>query len=124
MSRNTLVLLLCSLVSIAHATITVGERHFQSMPAVFGKPFSIGGSYDTAHLQILEDNPFLCEPGLNSLNERHLKRGHKTANETNHILPPDGLPGTKNGVYYTCYTYHIILSLLYYSRGVGQSRSM
>lgn len=85
-----LILLSCSLTSLVNATITVGDKHFQSMPAVFGKPFSLVGSYDTAHLQLIEDNPFLCQTNnLDSLNERHLRAN----NETTHIVPTDGLPG-------------------------------
>lgn len=83
---DTLVLLCSLMLAVVDATITVGERHFQSMPAVFGKPFSLVGDYDTAHLQLLGENPFLCQRAPE--NERHLR----TKNETNHIIPTDGIP--------------------------------
>jgi hypothetical protein len=88
MWRLISVLFACSFLFIrVEATITIGERHFQSMPAVFGKPFSLVGSYDTAHLQLLQaDNPFLCQRAPE--NERHLR----TVNVTQHIIPTDGLP--------------------------------
>ena len=90
-----IVLLCCFVLLVVDATITVGDKHYPSMPAVFGKPFSIVGDDDKAHLQILERNPFLCQgPGLSSLNERHLKRHGVEKNETNRIIvPTDGLPG-------------------------------
>jgi hypothetical protein len=83
-----LLVLQCSFLSIAvEATITIGERNFQSMPAVFGKPFSLVGSYDPAHLQLLQaDDQFLCHRAPE--NERHLR----ATDTTNHIVPTDGLP--------------------------------
>ena len=86
--------LYCLLPTI-EATIIVGDHHFTSMPAVFGKPFSLVGSDDTAHLQLLPENPFLCNSmnNNNSLKERrHLKGSSNDNEETNQLLPPDGLP--------------------------------
>jgi hypothetical protein len=85
------VVFACSLLSLVSATITAGDKHFQSMPAVFGKPFSMMRRDDMAHLQLLNDNPFLCQGG--PFNERHLMGNDQTSyNEDNHIVPSDGLP--------------------------------
>ena len=95
MSRlGYLFFLVVSLVSVVSATITVGDRSYASMPAVFGKAWHIMGSY-TAHLQLLRENPFLCHgAGLSTpMNERHLFKHHH--NDTHRmIVPTDGIPGT------------------------------
>lgn len=77
MKRLVCLLVISSLLPLAHATITVGDKHFSSMPAVFGKPFSLVERDDIARLQVLRDDTFLCQVN----------------NETeDYVIPPDGLP--------------------------------
>jgi hypothetical protein len=71
------------LLRIVTATITVGGKYYQSMPAVFGMPWHPMVQY-TAHAQMLGDNPFLCQGLMNS---------RRLANETL-VAPTDGIPGT------------------------------
>jgi hypothetical protein len=75
--------MLSQLLRIVTATITVGDKYYQSMPAVFGMAWHPMVQYK-AHAQTVEDNPFLCH-GL--MNSRHL------TNETV-VAPTDGIPGT------------------------------
>jgi hypothetical protein len=75
-----------SLLTLVSATITIGERYYQSMPAVFGMPWHPMGLYK-AHIQILEDNPFLCQ-GLGLTNfSRRLPEKNETV-----VEPTDGIP--------------------------------
>jgi hypothetical protein len=88
--KNPIIMLhfLCmlSLLTLISATITVGDRHYQSMPAAFGMPWHPMGHY-AAHIQVLEDNPFLCQgAGLTNFSRRLPGKNESL------VKPTDGIP--------------------------------